>query len=124
MRKRILALGCTLVLALCVLLVGCSSDKNTDLSQSEYLGTWSADTVVVIDEEVTVQEVLGGDFILILNADGTADLTMGEEHVLCNWNETSKGVKVKGDDVNIEFVSKDGGLEVDIIGVKFHLERQ
>ena len=129
MKKRIFALVCGLAVAItCVLLVGCGgsdSGGNKDLSGSKYVGTWSGQKASFQDTEVTVEEVLHGPFIVVLNGDGTADVTMGEEaNMTATWSETDKGVKVKGDSINLEFEDKDGILDTSVIGMHFYLEKQ
>lgn len=127
MKKRVFALVCGLAVAVaCVLLVGCGGNGNTtDLSESKYVGTWSGQKATFQDTEVTVEEVLHGPFDMVLNADGTATVTMGEEESMtATWSETGSGIKIKGDDINLEFKDKDGVLETSVIGMHFYLEKQ
>ena len=131
MRRKITAIVCSFaVLVACVLLVGCGggngdSGVGTVSSDSKYIGTWEGVKASFADEETTVEEVIKGPFIMELKADGTADVTMGqEEKMTANWGETKEGIKVKGDDINLDFEDKDGVLETSVIGMHFYLEKK
>lgn len=111
-----------------MLLTGCGDSGNAssgaDLSSSKYVGTWKGQKATFRDTEVTVEEVINGEFVMVLNADGTADVTMADEKMAPSWKETNKGISVKGDDLNLEFEDVNGVLETDVIGVHFYLEKQ
>ncbi|MBP3892735.1 MAG: hypothetical protein J6D34_01690 [Atopobiaceae bacterium] len=127
MKKKVLALVCSLAMVFaCVLLVGCggSSGGNADVSNSKYVGTWVGKSASFMGEEADMAEVSEGGFTLVLNADGTASFSSGEDESVGNWSETGKGVKVKGDDINFEFKDKDGDLEASVIGLHLLFEKQ
>lgn len=128
MKKKFLALVCSLAMVFaCVLLVGCGGNSgggNADLSDSKYVGTWVGKSASFMGEESPMEEVSEEGYVLLLNADGTATFTSGDDEAVANWSETGKGIKLKGDDLNIEFKDKDGGLEAKIIGVQLYFEKQ
>ena len=71
-------------------------------------------------EAVDINEVLEGEqFIIDLHDDGTATVSEGTaDESEATWTETDKGVKVEGDDINMEFADNDGKLSCKILGVK------
>lgn len=120
MKKRSFAILCSLFAALvCIVLVGCGGGGgNADVSESKYIGTWTATNVSAFDETEDADEVFGGEFIVVLNGDGTATITAEGETATGTWSETSTGFTVKGDDFNTTFKEVEGGVETSIIGVK------
>ena len=56
--------------------------------------------------------------------DGTAALTDGEDTSEGTWKETGSGIKLEGDDMDMEFEDKDGTLECSVLGVHMFLEKQ
>ena len=90
-----------------------------------YVGTWKAVKVVFRGEESPAEEVFeNGDFILVLNADGTAEVSAEGEKSTANWSETQNGIKLKGDEINVEATNADGLLEMEVIGVHMFFEKQ
>lgn len=129
MKKRLIAIMCCVALALsCVAIAGCGGSgggSDVDLSDSAYVGTWKATKATFQGEEVAAEEVFtSGDLILLLNADGTAELSEGTDKSTGNWSEADGGVKVKGDDINMTFKDTDGVLEGEVIGMHIFFEKQ
>jgi len=124
MKKTVSILCVTIILISCVLLAGCGSKGGDIPADSPYIGTWKAVRTEFKDETADPAEMLGGDFILELNADGTAKLITAGEEQTAPWSITSTGVKVKGDDVNMTFKSEGSTLTTSIIGVTIILEKQ
>ena len=123
MRKTIAVL-CSLVLAVtCVLLVGCGGG-NADVSESKYIGTWKATSLTVASESMDMDEILGGEWTIELRGDGTAVVITPDETLEATWSETSNGVKVKGDDINLSLKETDENLVGEVIGVGIIFERQ
>ena len=125
--KKLNSIICCLVLAVaCVLLVGCGSksSKPTDMSNSAYVGTYKAVHADFLGEEVSVEEAVGSEMILALNADGTASLSAGTDVSNGTWSEVSGGVKVQGDDLNLKLDDKGGTLETSVIGMTIQFELQ
>ena len=122
--KKIIAVVICLILA-CSCLIGLSACGKQDLSQSQYLGTWKATDASFRDEKQDIDEVLkDGDFIITLNGDGTATVDDGTGASSANWKETSKGVKVKGDDINTKMTWLGDSFDLSIFGVHLILTKQ
>ena len=125
--KKLLALLCCVAVAVsCMLLTSCGGSGSADLSDSEYVGTWVAQTIDAFgDEETTedVGEVFEGGMTLVVNGDGTLVADFGDdEPINATWEETSDGFKTKGD---MKMTFKDDGdnikariLIADLIFVK------
>ncbi len=75
------------------------------------------------DTETTVEEVLGGEFVMELNGDGTANVTMASDEMTVKWKETGDGIKFSGD-LKLSFQDQDGIHDTSVIGVHFYLEKQ
>ena len=104
----------------CMLLAACGgSGSKADLSNSKYLGTWKAVSMTLKDESAEMEN----EIILVLNADGTAKLTDGEEVTNCTWEETKDGFKTKGD-AKMTFKEDDKGIYYSLMGVEMHFEKQ
>ena len=130
MKKALMVLFCMIFAMSFLTLTGCggSSDSGgsgsgeTLAEDSAYIGTWRVVSASFQDEDVTAEDV--PQFTLELRDDGTATLTDGEEASDGNWTEIKGGVKVKGDDIDMEFKDKDGSLECSVLGVHMFLEKQ
>lgn len=126
-KKLISIISCMFLALACVILVGCGKGGNpqpTDMSGSAYVGTWKADHATLAGEAVSLEEIVDGEMILELNADGTAKLSSAPDVSEGVWSETSKGVKIKGEDIDMEFENKDGGLEANVLGVHILFVKQ
>ena len=77
MKKTRMLILCLLAALMCVLLAGCGSKEKTDVSGSQYVGTWNAVKITAAGKEVTAEEVFGGGFVLELKNDGTYTMTSG-----------------------------------------------
>ena len=88
--KQILLLCCVVmaVFAFC----GCG----TDLSDSPYLGTWTAVTAEYGGITFDATSVMNGDFTFTLKADGTFDAVFGNDSGTGGWSETETGVLLTG----------------------------
>ena len=119
--KRKTAILMAAILAMsCFVLTACGQK---DLSNSKYLGNWKAVRASFNDTEATVEEVLGGEFVMELKGDGTANVTMAGEEMKAEWKETGDGIKFSGD-LKLSFKDQDGVLDTSVIGVHFYLEKQ
>ena len=108
----------------CISLTACGEEGGEISPDSPYIGTWTAYRAIFKDEEQPIEEVLdGAEWKLVLNADGTCE-SISTDAGKGKWWETKKGVKLKGDDLNKEFVSEDGELYVNILGMKIYFEKQ
>ena len=116
--KKILAVFCCLaVIGACVLATGCG----TDMSDSKYLGKWTATTGEYSGIKMGVEDILGGEFSFTLNADGTVDLKVIDQEESGKWSETDNGIQIEGDE-ELTFQDVDGTLVLDYSGVKLTFE--
>lgn len=86
-----------LILICCAVMVifafcGCGAD----MSDSPYLGTWTATSAEYGGITLDVSSVLGGDFTFTLKDDGYFEAEMGGESGTGKWSETESGVLLEG----------------------------
>lgn len=125
--KKLSSIFCAMAIALaCVLLVGCGAkgDAPKDMTGNAYVGTWKAVHADFVGQEMPVDEAMGGELILTLNADGTVTLAGADDVSEGTWTESNGVIKTKGNDLNIELKDQDGRLATDVIGVHIEFERQ
>ena len=124
MRKIYAVLFCVAIVASCLLLASCGS---SDMSDSEFVGTWVAQTIDAFGESETttdINEVLEGGMTIVVNADGTVLVDLGDgEPLSATWKETSDGFKTKGD-AKLKFKTEEGGISTSIVGANIHLVKQ
>ena len=115
----------------CFALVACgggssdNSNATTPSADSQYIGTWEASSAEFQGEAQDVKEALDGKTITLeLNGDGTASVLSDEDTTKANWYETSEGVKIKGDDIDMELKSTDGKLSFNLLGVTIFFEKK
>ena len=95
---------------------GSSSD---DLSESKYVGTWKADAVTVGDESENVAD----EYLLIVNGDGTGELTGEGETSSFTWEPIDGGFKTAGD-VKAKFKEDGDNIVVNMLGIKLIFVKQ
>ena len=117
MKKRIIAVVLVMVLT-CALLTACGGKQ--DLSGSKYLGTWKAVSMSIVDETGEFED----DIYLVLNPDGTAQMTSEDEVSNCTWSETGNGFKLRGDAKMTFKDTGDGAVTSKVIGVELRFEKQ
>ena len=131
MKKTLIVLFCMIFAMSFLTLTGCggssgggdSDEGEAAAADSAYVGSWTVVSATFQDEEVTGEDL--PVFTLEVRDDGTAALTDEEGNVSeGNWKEIDGGIKVKGDDINMKFMDKDGGLEFKILGMHILLEKQ
>ena len=128
MKKVLMVVFCMIFALSFLTLTGCggssdSGEGEAPAADSPYIGTWTVVSASVADEEAETEDI--PQFTLEVREDGTAALTSDEGDVSeGNWTVIDGGIKVKGDDINMKFKDKDGGLECKIIGVHLFLEKQ
>ena len=125
--KKTLALFCCAAIAVsCMLLASCGG-STADLSDSEYVGTWVAQTIDAFGQEETtedVSEALDTTMTMTLNGDGTLVADFGDDEPLnATWTETSNGFKTKGD-IKLTFKNEEGGVTTNIVGANIHFVKQ
>ena len=121
MKKKIAVLTLAMAAMLCLLLAGCggSGGDGSDYSDSPYIGTWTAVSVSIGDEE----EPFTDKCDLIVNSDGTGSMTDEEETTEFTWEPTDEGFKTKGD-VKMTFKGDGEKISGKILGAKLNFEKQ
>ena len=123
MKKKIAVLTLAMAAMLCLLLAGCggssSGGDGSDLSDSPYIGTWTAVSVSIGDEE----EPFTDKCDMTINSDGTGSLTDAEEVSEFTWEPTDEGFKTKGD-VKMTFKGDGEKISGKILGAKLNFEKQ
>lgn len=114
--KKILALASMVALAL-TCLVACGED----MSDSPYLGDWTATTAEYSGIELGVSDVLGGDMTFTLESNGDCVLDVAGEEYNGKWAETETGV-ILDDEFDVTITGEQGVMEYD--GVTFHFQHQ
>lgn len=113
MRKFIsLFLVIAMIMSICLMTACGSKDENTDLSTSEYVGSWKAVAMSLQDNTENIEE----NWILTVNEDGTGTLSDGKETSDFTWSPTKDGFKTKGD-VKLTFTKDGDKIKAKILGV-------
>lgn len=114
----ILTAGCLL----CLLLVGCMSDK---YENSEYVGVWKATTGLMSGINVDVAKAVSGEFTLELKANGDVNAVIGTDKGSGDWEEPDKGFKIKDSSGEMDFVKVEKGkVKTDYSGMTVLFEKQ
>ncbi len=122
MKKALVILAFAVAAMLGVLLAGCggsSSGGGSDLSDSEFVGTWQAVSMSIGDEEEPYTE----ECILTLNDDGTGTISDGSEVTEFNWELTDEGFKTSGD-MKMKFTGDGTAIHGKILGANLNFEKQ
>ena len=121
MKKKIVVLILAMVTMFCLLLTGCGGNggDGIDYSDSPYIGTWTAVSVSMGDEE----EPFTDKCDLIVNSDGTGSMTDEEETTEFTWKPTDEGFKTKGD-VKMTFKGDGEKISGKILGANLNFEKQ
>ncbi len=120
--KKKLAILLSVAMVLTFALAACGGG-NEDLSDSKYLGSWTADSMSFAGEEGDLD---GNVWILALNDDGTGTFTGieadGTEDVSdFTWSQTNGGFKTKGD-VNLDFKEDGDDIVTKFMGVELRFK--
>lgn len=113
--------------ALCVALVmmvavaACSS-SGTDMSESEYVGTWECTSYVAQGTTISPDEV--GTSTLEFKADGTASYDLIGQTGETDWTETETGVEITDASGTVTLTKQDATLVLEQDGVQFIFEKQ
>lgn len=109
------------VFAVVAMVFAFSACGGTDMSGSPYLGTWSATSAEYSGIEMSVENIIGGEFTLTLNDDGSCDFSIAGETESGDWTETESGFNVEDE---FDF-AVDGDIAVmDYDGISICFERQ
>ena len=92
-----------------------------DMSDSPYVGTWSATTAEYSGIEMGVAEILGGEFDLTLTEKGKATVNIAGEEDSGKWEESANGFLIDGE---LEFVMEGNVAVLDYDGVILKFEQQ
>jgi len=111
--KSALLLCLTLILSL-TLLSACSRG-NVDLSDSKYVGSWTA-----VDQSLEDAAEGEGVYTMVLEPDGTGKITGGGEEVEFPWKPIDQGFR-GGGDLQAKFIDDgNGGVVTTVLGVDLH----
>ena len=96
--KKFISFLCVMAFAVSLLaLAGCGGSKEIP-ADSPYIGTWKAVRAELMGEAAEMDEVLEGEWIITLKADGTVEQQSTDESGTGVWSITKDGIKVKLDD--------------------------
>ena len=111
-KKRTAFLLLLILLLSCTLLSGCSRGK-VDLSDSKYVGTWTA-TDLSLGEDAEEAE---GEYTMVLGPDGNGKITGGGEEIEFPWKPIDQGFR-GGGDLQAKFIDDgNGGVVTTVLGV-------
>lgn len=119
MKKQVKKLAA--VITVMLMLLSFASCGGTNMSDSPYLGTWSATTAEYSGIEISVDSVFGGEFSLTLNDDGSCNLIVGDEEESGKWTETETGFNVEEE---FDFTVDGDTASMEYEGVNIHFERK
>ena len=114
MKKKML-----IVFSIVVLIFGFTS-CGKDMSDSPYLGKWTATTAEYGGIELPVSDILDGDWIVELTEDGKCHMTLEGEETSGEWEENENGFTVEDE---FEYVVDGDNATVDYDGVTICFER-
>ena len=124
--KKITAIVLSTIMVLSALsLASCGGGgSDADLSDSRYVGTWTTKGIEIGEDS----EELEGEWLLVLNEDGTGTLSgslEGEEEDPSEftWKLVDGGFKCSGD-VKATFKDVGDNIKTKIIGVELVFEKQ
>lgn len=114
-KKLVFLLSLIIVLSVPMLSACGGSSGSEDLSDSKYVGTWKAESMSLGDDSGDFEN----EYLLVVNGDGTGQMTGGDEVAEFTWSPVENGFKTKGG-VKTTFKDEDGGIVTKIIGVELH----
>ena len=123
--KKILAiiLCAVMMMTLAVGFAGCSG-KDVGPEGEPYLGDWTAYKASYEGIELSIQDILGKDFLFTLNKNGTANVTLGDQKERAKWEPIEGGFKIiEGTDEFQMIDQGDGTLIWNYEGVDIYIER-
>ncbi len=122
MKKKISVILCAVCLAaVCVLMTACGGGGK--YADSKYLGKWKATKAEYMGMELSVEEILGGEFSFTLDADGKVTLKVVDEEEKGSWEEVDGGIQLEGDE-EMTFKDEEGVLKLDYQGVALTFEKE
>lgn len=115
MKKKFAIVACLIIGAFC--LAGCG----TDMSDSKYLGTWTAISAESSGMEMSVESIIGGEMVFVLKDNGTCTLTIAGDETSGTWEETENGFKVEDE---FDFIVDDDVALVEYEGVDLYFVKK
>lgn len=105
-------------------LTGCGSKEDVGKAGEPYLGTWVGTKASYEGIDFSIEDAIGGIFIVILNRNGSADVTVGTEKEVAKWQPTDNGIVLIEGDYEINMVASGSDLLIwDDEGVDIYVER-
>ncbi|MBQ6455727.1 MAG: hypothetical protein IJJ31_01210 [Mogibacterium sp.] len=118
MKKFISIMIITVMIFSTLALTACSGGSE-DLSDSKYVGTWKCTALELKDES----QALDHDYILVLNGDGTGQLSGDDGMNDITWELTKDGFRTKGD-AKMKFKDDGDKIKTTILGASLVFEKQ
>ena len=119
--KKFISILCVMAFAVSLLaLAGCGGSKEIP-ADSPYIGTWKAVRAELMGGATEMDEVLEGEWIITLNADGTAEEQSTDESGIGVWSITKDGIKVKLDGAKsaLKFTYENNELSTKMVATFF-----
>ena len=119
MKKRIKVLITVFaVAAMCFAFTACGGE---DMSGSPYVGTWTATSASYAGMEMSISDLLDGEFTFTLEDNGKCEMNISGEKDTGKWSETYSGFKI-ADEFEATVDGDTAVLEYE--GVTIKLERK
>ena len=118
MKKFISIMIITVMIFSTLALTACGGGSE-DLSDSKYVGTWKCTALELKDES----QALDHDYILVLNGDGTGQLSGDDGMNDITWELTKDGFRTKGD-AKMKFKDDREKKKTTILGASLVFEKQ
>lgn len=119
MKKRIKVLITVFaVAAMCFAFTSCGGE---DMSGSPYVGTWAATSASYAGMEMSISDLLDGEFTFTLEDNGKCEMNISGEKDTGKWSETDSGFKI-ADEFEATVDGDTAVLEYE--GVTIKLERK
>ena len=120
MKRTISAAVIVSIIMSMLLLASCGGNSSSaDLSDSKYVGTWKCTALELKDES----QALDHDYILVLNGDGTGQLSGDDGMNDITWELTKDGFRTKGD-AKMKFKDDGDKIKTTILGASLVFEKQ
>ncbi len=106
------------------------SNTESEISTDSYVGVWRASSVEVFGVKVGIAEVLGGNFEIELNADGTGEVRqLSVTAIPCKWTADGSTLTITGGltadfgiaSINADVVSVSAKLEGSVLIIDDYL---